>query len=49
MVRVLSQRLSTLSALSNRPCFTSLVDGGLVALAVVSAGAGLAAVLAILN
>ncbi len=49
MVRVLSQRLSTLSALSNRPYFTSLVDGGLAALAVVSVGVGLAAVLGILN
>jgi len=49
MVQILSQRLSTLSALSNRSCITGLVDGGLAAIAVISVGVGLAAVLGILR
>jgi hypothetical protein len=46
MVQVLSQRLC---ALSTPVSLVDLVDGGLAAIAVLSVGFGLAAVLGILN
>ncbi len=46
MVQILSQRLSTLSTPAS---IIGLVDGGLAAIAVLSVGFGLAAVLGVLN
>ncbi len=46
MVQILTQRVCALSA---RPSFIGLVDGGLAAIAVLSVAFGLAAVLGILS